>query len=556
MGYFSNNWHYKSLMIRHSLERHREELWRYIGFALFFTAVSAAIYVFLLKAFSFFYSFEVIGEFLVTKLLSTIFFIFFVFLVLSNINSIVKWFFTKEDLPFIVANPVSSREIFVTRGLEALFESSWAFLFFGIPVLLAYHAALGRLGAAVIVPCILLVPFVVIPQGIAFIIVMVLARILSPRVIRNTFSFLSLILMALLMVVLRTMQIEKLGRPESFTHLYEYVRFLAIPTHPLIPTSPFVEAFTRGTHGYDAATFVGIGFFVSTAAALAVVSFWINEFFYLRCYSNVRVSSKTVKRDVLSGLLFFLPGKAGKFILKEVRTIMRDPKEWSQVFIILALVVVYVYNFKLFPRDRSPLPTIFLESILAFLNMGLLSFVVAAISVRFIFPAFQSEGRPFWFILSSPVSMKELYMRKLGFYLPVILLLALALNYLSNLYITTPPFLYYLSYGYILCICAVAPTLSLYFGTRGVNFKETPNPYGGMRGISSMLVVLLYGGLVLLLLGWSSFGLVVSMHRNVPVPVWAEIRFAAASCAILISAILLVVHSVTGAMKNLKNIEL
>jgi len=529
---------------------------RYMAFTAFFLFVSVCIFLFLYKAFTFFYSFEIVGEFVVIKLVSTVFFVFFIFLVLSNINSIVKWYFTKEDLSFVLSNPLSKLTLFFIRGTEAIFESSWAFILLSFPVLLAYSAATGRMGFPLLFSYLLLVPFVIIPFGIAFILVMILARILSPRIIRNTFSLLSIALIAVIVVVFRALQIEKLAQPESFAHLYEYMRFLAVPTHPLMPTTAFIEIIAYSSKEIGQTRAIDIGFLLSSAAAMIVVSCRIHDLFYLRSFSNVRTSSGKVRTKILDHLFAFLPLKTGSIVLKEIKNIQRDPKEWSQVFLVLALIVVYVYNFKLFPRDRSPLPTIFLETVLSFLNMGLISFVTAAISVRFVYPSFQIEGRPFWFLLSSPVTMKEIYWKKLLFYIFPIMVLALGLNFLSTMYISTPPFLHTLSFGFASLMSLFAPVLSLYMGTRRIDFSQTPNPYSGSGGITSMLAILTYSGIVLTLLGWSSFAIVSLLHRNLPVTGDIYLRFLVVSLAVVAGTSFFLYHLIGRTVRNLEKIEL
>ncbi len=543
-------------MAQHSFTHHTREIVRYSSFLLFFLFVSLFVFFFLYKAFKFFYSFEIVGEFLVIKLLSMIFFIFFIFLILSNINSIIKWFFTKNDLPFVLTNPVSMADVYFTRGMEVLFESSWAFIFFSIPVILAYYLATGRFDITFLFSCLLLIPFIIIPHGIAFIMVMVLGRILSPRVIKNTFSFLSLMLITLLVVTFRAIQIEKLARPESFAYIYEYMRFLSIPTHPLIPINPFIESIVYFTRGENPSFWLDMGLFLSTACSLSVISYWIHEYFYMACYTNIKSSSTRIKRDILARVFSVFPQRAKNFFLKEIKNLKRDPKEWSQVFLILALIFVYVYNFKLFPKDRSPLPTVFLESLLTFLNMGLLTFVISAICVRFVYTSFQLEGRPFWILLSSPVSMKELYIKKLMLYVPPILLLALILNYFSNKYIAPPGFLYYVSFGYSILIAFIAPVLSLFFGTKDVNFREPPNPYGGFGGIVSMLVMIAYAMITIAMLTWSSYWLLIFSIRGIIPPVHLTIRFTGSCVIIFIGTIIMIRFMVARTLENLKNIEL
>ncbi len=45
----------------------------------------------------------------------------------------------------------------------------------------------------------------------------------------------------------------------------------------------------------------------------------------------------------------------------------------------MALVVIYVYNFKVLPLEESPMPTEHLQDLLAFLQMGLALFVLTAV---------------------------------------------------------------------------------------------------------------------------------------------------------------------------------
>jgi ABC-2 type transport system permease protein len=546
----------KATMLRHSINHHRGELIRYGGFMLFFLSVSIGLFFLLYRAFSFFNSFEIVGQLVIVKLLSTIFFVFFMFLLLSNINSVIKWFFNKEDLPFLLTNPVPAADFFRIRVIESLFESSWAFIFFALPVLLAYFLVVSGIGVHFFLACLLLVPFVVIPHSCAVIAVMLLGRYIAPRAIRTTFSVLSLLMIAALVIVFRAIQIEKLARPESFAHVYEYMRFLELPANPLIPVNPFISAVVSPLRSGWYPIFLDAGFVVSTAAVLLVGAWWAHDRFFMQCYTNVRASSKAVPRDFLKRIFFFLPGRVKNIFLKELKSIQRDPKEWSQVFLILGLLVVYVYNFKLFPRDRTPLPTVVLESILAFLNMGLITFVISAIAVRFVYPAFQLEGRPFWILLTSPVSLKQLYVQKLLFYLLPTLALSFTLTFLSSRYMSTPPLLHYLSYGYVTAVSLLSPVLALYIGTRHINFREAPNPYGGMGGVTCMLCMMVYTGLAFAMLGPLSFRALFLLQKGVSLPA-SLLLMLAVSCILLFGGTLLVLHNLmVRTVNNLSIIEL
>ncbi len=556
MSHFLRYFGFRFKMVRHGFTMRRTQIAKGAVLPAFFLFVAVFMFVFLFKAFRFFQSFDLVGEILIGKLLALIFFIFFIFLVLSNINGVIKWFLTNEDLPFLLTNPVSTSTIFFARSIEAVLESSWAFLFFSIPVLLAYYTALFKFKLVFLLSIFLLLPYALIPYGVGFIVVMVLARFLSPKVIKRAFSFLFVLLSAALVITFRTMEIEKLARPESFAYVYDYMRYLSIPAHPLLPTHLFIEVVVFLGKGGAANIIIDIGLFLSSAAALVTLAYWTSEAFYLRSYTNALVSSRTVKGDLMGRLLGFIPAGARFLVLKEVKNLKRDPKEWSQVLLVFALVFVYVYNFKSFPRDRTALPSVFLESLLSFLNMGLLTFVIGAISVRFVYPSFQLEGKPFWLVLTSPVDVRDVYYRKLAFYVVLSLVFALTLNSLSNHFIASPSFLYYLSFGYVILVAVICPVIAFYFGTKYMNLREPPNPYGGLGGMLTMLAIISFSLFTLVALGWSSYAILVRNLTGLRLPTNVLVRFGI-TCGIVLGASFAAIHVMRlKTIRQLRKIEL
>jgi len=556
MSHFLSYFRFRLRMVRHGLAIRRSDFIKSLFLPAFFLVVGSCMFVFLFKAFRFFQSFDLVGEILIGKLLALIFFIFFLFLVLSNINGVIKWFLTQEDLSFLLTNPVSTSTLFWTRSVEALLESSWAFLLFSIPVLMAYYTALFTFKPSFLLSILLLLPYALIPYGVAFLIVIVLARFLSPRLIKRAFSLLFVLLSAALVILFRAMEIEKLARPESFAYVYDYVRYLSIPAHPLLPTHLFLKVVVFLAKGGEPNVLIDLGLYLSYAGAVLTLAYWTSEAFYLRSYMNALVSSRTAKGDPLGSALKFIPERSRFLVLKEAKNLKRDPKEWSQVLLVFALIFVYVYNFKSFPRDRTALPGVFLESLLAFLNMGLLTFVVGAISVRFAYPSFQLEGRPFWLVLTAPVDVKQIYYGKLTFYVVISLVLALTLNCLSNHFIASPSFLYYLSFGYIILAALVCPVMAFYFGTRNINLREAPNPYGGLGGLLTMLSILSFTLCTLALLGWSSYAILVQSTAGLRIATELLVRFGATCGMVLVGSFVFMHAMRVKTVKQLKRIEL
>ena len=79
-------------------------------------------------------------------------------------------------------------------------------------------------------------------------------------------------------------------------------------------------------------------------------------------------------------------------VLKDIKLFFRDTSQWSQLFLLFALMVVYIYSFKLLPLERAAMPSFFLQNLISFLNLGMVGFVTSAVAVRFVFPAVSLEG--------------------------------------------------------------------------------------------------------------------------------------------------------------------
>ena len=111
----------------------------------------------------------------------------------------------------------------------------------------------------------------------------------------------------------------------------------------------------------------------SFAATIAFVLIMVAEAMYFQGFSKTQTAAaRLFKKDSAAWRWFdFLPGPIKSFTVKEIKTFLRDQTQWSQLFLIAALVIIYVYNFKVLPIDKSPIKTVYLQNLFSFLNMGL-----------------------------------------------------------------------------------------------------------------------------------------------------------------------------------------
>ena len=96
-----------------------------------------------------------------------------------------------------------------------------------------------------------------------------------------------------------------------------------------------------------------------------------------------------------------------QLLVKDVKVFLRDVSQWVQLLPLLALVLLYLYNFRVLDLDRIPYMSGFIKNVYAFINLGMAGFVMATVAVRFVFPAVSAEGSAFWIIRTSPISMHD-----------------------------------------------------------------------------------------------------------------------------------------------------
>ena len=103
-----------------------------------------------------------------------------------------------------------------------------------------------------------------------------------------------------------------------------------------------------------------------------------------------------------------LPSKARAIVAKDVKTFVRDPSQWTQLFLVGSIVIIAIVSVANLPVDsfRGPWMQTWLNG-LSFLILALVGFVMAALAARFQFAAVSNEGRGFWVMRTGPIGAKE-----------------------------------------------------------------------------------------------------------------------------------------------------
>ncbi len=511
--------------------------WFFLG--LFGLGFWAFIYFMLFRLLQYFRGVQEIGPLLAGKLLGLILVGFFSILMLSNIITALSSFFLARDLDLLVSAPVDWLKLYLAKLIETLVHSSWMVVLMAVPMFAAYGVVYHGGPFFPLVVLATFLPFLIVPAVIGSAITLLLVNIFPARRTRDILSVIAVLAAGGIVVLFRLIRPERFARPEGFRSLVDFVTLLRGPTSPMLP-SEWVQRAVMAWLGMKT-DLLPYYLLWSTAAAAIVIGAVLHRYFYAIGFSKAQESAQRwVRPGRLSALshrgLSVFGVVRRELLLKEVRLFFRDTTQWSQLILLAVLVLVYVFNIKLLPL-RGEGVTFFLVNVVPFLNLVLAGFVLASIAARFIFPGVSLEGRTFWLLRSSPMSMRELLWSKFWVGTLPLLLLALGIVGVTDFLLQVTPFMFGVSIGSITLMTLAIAGLALGFGTMFPQFDtenaaQIPTSFGGL--LFMMTSIALIGGVIILEARpvYSYLGAVAYGQPADPVSMYVGFGLAFVLCAV------------------------
>lgn len=467
----------------------------------------SGIFVVLYRVLVYFRGIEVFGDILAAKLLSMVLLTFFSILIFSNVITAISTFFISEELQLIIASPFHLSELYFSKCFETVFSSSWMVLLFSLPVFIAYGIVYRPSIIYFLVIPLAMAPFFIVCGSLGIVMAISLVKIFPAKRVKDILLLLSIFLIIALYFLFRFLQPEKLVDPETFYTVIDYFTALKAPTSPFLPSQWATDLLASFLFPGDKAVIFNLLLLWSTAMALIVMVNWLFEKIYYDAWSKSQEakSAKMTKHRFFDKILQFtlapLAPATRSILTKDIRLFFRDTAQWSQIFILAAIIVIYLYNFSVLPMEKSPFPTIYLQNLIAFLNLGLAGFALSAVAVRFSFPAISMEGESFWIIRSSPLQLKNFIWCKFWLNFWFLVILAEMLIVCSNYLLQVSGFMMILSAVTIAMMTFGITSLSIGCGAifprfTFENIAQIPTGFGGL--LYMIFAILLIGSIVVL----------------------------------------------------------
>ncbi|MGE0594032.1 MAG: hypothetical protein AB7G23_15570 [Vicinamibacterales bacterium] len=485
--------------------------------------------------------YDELGDFILRLGLSWLFLTCLSFLAFSGVVTSLSTFFLSEDLRLLLAAPVEARRLFHARFAKTIGQASWMVVALMLPVLAGVGLARSAGVAYYLTILLTLVPFAIVPVALGTGVTFLLVNVFPARRARDLLMLMGLVFAGSLVLLLRYIKPEQLLRVESLPDVMAFFSTLQSPVTPMLPSFWAGETLFASLQGrvdllHGAALW-------TTALAFVVLLRASSERWHFAGYSRSQEARKTrVARyafvDRLAGVLP-LSVPARHLFMKDAKVFLRDVTQWSQLLLLCALVLIYLYNFRVLDLDRIPSMGGVIKNAYAFLNLGLAGLVMATVAVRFVFPAVSSEGAAFWVIRTAPVSLRSFLWTKFWMGLVPVATLTIGLTVAANALLGIDPFLKLVTTVAIavmsLALVGLATGLGACYPRFGAdNATQVAGSYGG---VAFMIAAVCFVLVTIALLGWPSSVYLWHLARQRPIPPLQQVLMGGCFLAALLLSV-------------------
>jgi ABC-2 type transport system permease protein len=384
-----------------------------------------------------------IGLYLLHRFIFIFMFVFFLTVNIGNIVVSYSTFFKTREVGFLLTCPVSFTKIFLIKFFDNFFYSSSTLLLIITAAISAYVSYFGLPWYTIpIIILFLILPFMLIAGTLGAIILLVILRFAATLGIKKVLATIALVYAAsTVLFYLFSSPVQLVTKVfEYFPNINHYFGFLESPAIKLLPNHWVADAL----YWISSGKFLAAGWYVYLLMMTSLFFFLIalllaKKWFYKTWLMFLNLSNEISARKKNNGKTAFSfenksslkPGREA-LLKRELLLFIREPSQWTHFLIMFFLISVFILSISNIDVMILNAYNIYLKTII-YLTIYLFNvFLIASMSLRFIFPLVSLEGETIWKIRSAPLNYKKLMLTRLFVYFSVIFVIGQILNFVSN----------------------------------------------------------------------------------------------------------------------------
>ena len=353
----------------------------------------------------------------------------------SVLTTAIATLFRSQDLVLLLSLPVRPNRVFQLKTVETFVTSAALPALFTLPVVLALGVERGAPPVFYLASASSVLSLYALPVALGAGIALLLVRVAPAGRVEEVASAASVALAAGVILALRALRPERLTAldPAEFEALLRDIGSFELPWFPPTWASDAVFAALDGR--WVPATVVLPALALLVLFAVGRLAAWAYRAGWIRTVEGTARRRDVRRRGAAwweRGLAAF--GRTGAVIAKDTRLLWRDPAQWSQLLVLVALAGVYLVSTASIAVDLQRF-----RDAMGALNLVFIGFLLAGVGVRIAFPAVSLEGEGYWLLRTSPLPAWRVVAAKYLGALPIMLALGVGLGALAARLIDVSP---------------------------------------------------------------------------------------------------------------------
>jgi len=438
-----------------------------LGIVAFFWLLMLAMF---LDVFHFLFSnFRAISDIVLDYLFAFLFVSLLVMMTISDAIIAYTSLFRSDETEFLFTLPVHAENIYAYRAGDSIVFSLWGIGTLVLPMIIAYGIVFPNPPWFYPVAAALALLFVVFATELGAFFALLTGLIL-PRG-RKKFLAGAGIAAAVLMV-LWALPLGRQLRSNVFseTAIRSIMDRIAFCQHWALPSRWVSRGMLATSRGDLREGFFFCALLLANVLFLGVVVHRFAHYVYRSTWETAQGASSRGRRRsggivnrLLGAAVFFLPSRFRRLVLKDLKTFLRDPSQWSQFLLFFGLLGLYILNL---PRLGVEQLEPYWHSLIALMNLGATCLTLATLTSRFVFPQLSLEGQRIWILGLLPVPRKTILWGKFLFAATGTFLVSGLLIGLSDTILGLPFWMMAIHMMVVLCVCCGLNGLAVGLGAR------------------------------------------------------------------------------------------
>jgi ABC-2 type transport system permease protein len=370
----------------------------------------------------------------------------------------------------------------------------------------------------------MILPFMLIAGSAGVIILLIVLRMSAEWGFKKVISFIGLLYVSgIITFYFISNPIKLVERVfDYYPHINQYFGFLESSAVKFLPNYWIAESlyWISESRFERAIPYIYLNFLVCIAVFLITLLI-AKKWFYITWLASLKINAE-LKTSFHRKKIFFGFEQKSKFngfdesiVKREFWLFFREPNQWLHLLVMIFLITVFVSSISGIDIIILRAYNQYLKTLIYLIVTLFNAFLIASLSLRFVFPLISLEGEALWKIRSAPINFTKLLGKRLLIYFLIIFFIGQMISFFSN-------------YQFPLQLSVVAQIntslatitlVSMNFGMGGLfaNYKEkNAIRLASSQGASlTFLFTLLYLVLLIIILFIPVSGYFYSLERGV-----------------------------------------